>query len=199
MEIISRKDFEALLKHNQMPVSTIENMQAMDVYHINNWDHLIKFWDEDSKCNENPPLREFYFDLKEMLAFIVSYLYELNFKKAIIASLYGGRFIQRLYDGEHKHCVDEITKWLHTNKIRVNSSAGLLLTKNELMDNIGMISECGFMGMSELYVFIPEAGVAFKTHHHMNYFIFTNDLEKQKSIIKGLTDICRNVILYSQP
>lgn len=190
---ITRKKLEEMMNRLQFPLSKIEDMQIIDVYHIHNWDHIIQYWDEDSRRNENPPLREFYFDLQEMLIFLTNYLNNLSFKEALLASLYGGRFVGIPYTKDFIRCVDELTEWLHSNKMRINSSAGLLVTKQELINYIGMISECGFMGMSGLHIFIPEAGIAIYPHHHMNYLIYTHDLDEQKYIIKGIADSQKNI------
>ncbi|SMC48556.1 hypothetical protein SAMN02745168_1168 [Papillibacter cinnamivorans DSM 12816] len=184
------------MKQFQFPISKIEDMQAIDVYHTHNWDHIIKHWDEDSKRNENPALREFYFDLQDMLEFLSDYLSTLTYKEAIFASLYGGRFVGIPYTKEFIPCVDELTKWLHANNMRINSSAGLLVTKKELLDCIGMISECGFMGMTRLFILIPESGVAITAHHHMNYLIYTNDFNKQRLIIKKIIDMQNTIDVY---
>lgn len=193
---IFRKDIENMMSQFRFPISGIEDMQAIDVYHIHNWDHTIKHWDEDLKRNDNPPLREFYFDLKDMLNLLIDYLNIVPFEKAIVSSLNGGRFIGIPYTKDYEHCVNELTKWLHLNSMRINSSAGLLVSKQELMSCIDMISECGFMGMSELYIFIPEARIAIYTHHHMNYVIYTDALDKQKLIIEKIVDLHNNIAIY---
>jgi hypothetical protein len=193
---ISRKDIENMMSQFHFPISEIEDMQAIDVYHIHNWDHTIKHWDEDLERNDNPPLREFYFDLKDMLNLLIDYLNIVPFEKAIVSSLNGGRFIGIPYTKDYEHCVNEMTKWLHLNSMRINSSAGLLVSKQELMSCIDMISECGFMGMSELYIFIPEARIAIYTHHQMNYVIYTDALDKQKLIIEKIVDLHNNIAIY---
>lgn len=198
MKKICRKDLKEIMIKIKMPLSNIEDVKPIDIFHIHNWDHTIKHWDEDVKRDVNPPMREFYFDLNDMLIFIKNYLNKLSFKEAILASLYGGRFIGVPYDEYYKQCVEEVTKWLHAQKMRINSNDGLFLTREELLDCIDMISESGFMGMSGLCVFIPEAGVVIVLHHHMNYLIYTNETEKQKSIIKGLVELQPNVITYCE-
>lgn len=196
MKKITRRDFNKLMNQVQLSNSIIEEMKPIDVFHTHNWDHNIMHWDEDNLRNENPPLREFYFDLKEMLIFIRNYLNELIFKEAILASKYGGRFIGIPYDENYKHCVEEITKWLHMHNMRVNSSDGLLVNKVELINCIDIISESGFMGMSGLCVFIPDAGIIIDIHHHMNYLIYAKDKNFQKTIIRGITDLQDNIKMY---
>ncbi|MFV0341824.1 MAG: hypothetical protein ACK5JH_02880 [Anaerocolumna sp.] len=168
----------------------------MNIFHIHNWDHTIKHWDEEYLREENPPMREFYFDLKDMLIFIKDYVEYLSFKEGILVSLYGGRFIGVPYDDYYKQCVEEVTKWLHERNMRINSSGGLKLSKEELIDCIDIISESEFMGMSGLCIMIPESGVIIEVQHHMNYLIYTNDVEKQKNIIKELIESHSNVTMF---
>ena len=180
----------------QFPNSFIEYIQPMDVFHIHNWDHDIMYWDQKNQRNEHPLLKEFYFDLEEMLIFIRGYLNKLGFREAILASQNGGRFIGVPYDEGYKHCVEQITKWLRTHHMRVNSSGGLLVNKAELLNCIDIVSESGFLGMSGLCVFIPEAGIVILSHHHMNYLVYAKDKDYQKTLIKSLTAAQDSVQMY---
>lgn len=198
MKRIRRKDFIRLMDEYKLSLSNIEVMKPIDIYHVHNWDHTIMHWNEDHMRRENPPIREFYFDLKDMFVFIRNYLDNLSFQEAIVASLYGGRFVGIPYDEYYKQCVEELKNWLHAQGLRINSSDGLSLTKAELLDCIDMISESGFMGMSGLHVIIPESGIVIKVHHHMNYLIYTKDFEKQKIILRELTNLNQNVIMFTK-
>ncbi len=187
MKKIERKVLYQLLKEVQLTTPDLEDMHPLDVYHLHEWDHSVIFWEDDSLRNEHVPMREFYFDMKEMLVFFNGYLQRLSFSQAYIAPLYNGRFIGHPYDEHYAFIVKEITAWLHLHGMRINSAACLSVDRQELLEITAMLSEAGFLGMSRLHVFIPEAKVVIEPHHHMNYLIYTHQKEVQKSLLQEVT------------
>lgn len=181
---IERRELRRLLKAARLTTPELENMQTLDVYHAHGWDHDIIFFEDDSLRNEHVPMREFYFDMKDMLRFFKDFLQRLSFSQAYIAPLYNGRFIGRPYDERYAPVEKEITAWLHVHGMRINSAAGMAVDKKELLEIAAMLSEAGFLGMSRLHVFIPEAEVVIEPHHHMNYIFFAHQAEEQKTLIR---------------
>ena len=198
MKKISRAELNLLLKASHLAALELEVMHPLDVYHLHKWDHDIAFWEDDSLGNECVPMREFYFDMNEMLAFFLGYIRQLSFSQAYIAPPWGGRFIGRPYNERFAPVVSEVTAFLHARGMRINSAAALMANKQELIDSAAMLSEAGFLGMSWMHMFIPEAGIAIEPHHHMNYLIYTHEKEAQKALISEVTESLDLVRLFER-
>ena len=182
MKVVSRKDFEKVLKSINMSMESKEN--CIEVYHKNNWDRLTIHFNEPSK-DECISYINFFFDAKEIIDFIKTFIEKEEFEKCYIASLYNEKYKLKLFDDDvRKDIYDEFKRLLNSLGLKTNTSCAIEMNKKDLLSLCDIISIGAFSGVLEYIIVIHDLKIIINPHHHMNYLIYSDDKEKLLSQIK---------------
>ena len=175
MKVVNRKDYEKVLKSINLSMESNENY--IDVYHKNNWDRFTIHFNEESK-NECPSYIEFFFNAKELVDFLKTFIEREKFEKCYIASLYNEKYKLKLFDDDVcKDVYDEFKRLLNSLGLKTNTSCAIEMNKEELLSFCDIISIGAFSGVLEYIIVIPELEIIINPHHHMNYLIYSNNRE----------------------
>ena len=195
MEVIEREHYNNILKNSVLSSFELEDMIPLDIYHVNNWDRLIKNWDDD-KRNEEPFIADFFFDSKDMIEFIKLLLKEIDISVCYFAPVYSGYKLLKPIDNMTESIYCQMKQFLNSIGLRSNTTKAIKLNKDELFEIIELWSVVGFSGLAEYSILLPENKLLITAYHHMNYLIYTNEKIDIKPIIKRYsTD---SVILYEE-
>ena len=175
MKVVNRKDYEKMMKIMNLSMESNEN--CIDVYHKNNWDRLTIHFNEALK-DERVSYIKFFFNAKEIIDFMKSFIKNEKFEKCYIASLYNEKYKLKLFEDDVcKDIYDEFKRLLNSLGLKTNTSCAIEMNKEELLSFCDIISIGAFSGVLEYIIVIPELKIVINPHHHMNYLIYSDNRE----------------------
>ena len=165
---------------------TIEYTPLLGVHHQHEWDYGY-----ESGIGFSGPRRIFYADMYEMIRFLNCYFKISEVSELIVAPFYRyNQFDKRYYTIKNKmpgvDIFDEIRTFLKRNGIKKGERTGIKLSVDEGYDDLAMIIEGSFRGVSELCLFSIERQVLIVPNHHFDLAFFTNNIVDEKEKIRLL-------------
>ena len=192
MNAITRNDYEKVIK--SLNISMDSEEKCIDVYHKNNWDRFTMHFCEETE-NKCPSYIDFFFDAKEMVDFLKTFIEKGKFEKCYVASRYNGRYKLKFIDDDVcKDIYDEFKKLLNSLGLKINTCCAIEMDKTEILNWCDRISIGAFSGVSEYVIVIPELEIIINPHHHMNYLIYSNNTEEL--FTKIAVDISGEIACY---
>ena len=185
MFVINRKEYDELLLSSKI---CLENKNSIiDIYNKNNWDQFVKEWDTERR-NETPSYIDFFFDAKNMVDFLTSWIHNMDFKVSYIAPVYRCKYKLKIIDNDVcKDVYDEMKKLLNSLSLKVSTNKAIAMNKDELLLWLSRISIGGFTNVSDYVIFIPNKEIVIQPHHHMNYLIYCKNTNEVMSEVKKYT------------
>ena len=83
---------------------------------------------------------------------------------------------------------DEIKIWLKKNKIRSGELSGVLIDVKENINELAMLMEGAFRGVSCLNFLLPQSNVLIVPDHHFSLTFYTKQIEGEKKCIKSILE-----------
>ena len=183
----------------------IDATPSFAVFHSHAWDHGydgIKISpdggiNKDSVFSETR--RQFYADMNEMMRFLLKYFSSKNIEELIIAPCH--QYYQFTYDVDKREQNDiysEIYAFLRKNDVRKNQRSGIRITLEENIEQVEMIVEGAFRGVTELCLFAPTQRILLAPDHHFGITFFTQNKAAEKECILKLLEKFQTLSLYDE-
>lgn len=181
MKKFLRSDFEKIYK-----LKDYDRKPEFDIYHVDDWDHRIKdYSNSDERVYASNV--DFFFDSKDMTDFLKEFLRFIDFDKCYILSLYHtNNKIAKGNSSVENDIYEEYKIMLNSVGLSVNTFDTVQMTKDEIINWCKYFSVAGFMGISNFSLIIPKADITIIAHHHMNYLIYSDLLNKE--FVKRITN-----------
>lgn len=186
-EKILYNNLKKILRKSNIGINSdeIDKMPWCSVYHFHDWDHGY-----DAFYGYNGKRREFYKDLTDTLKFLNNYFLNNNISYIIVAPFF--KYYQFEYipknDDVNFDIYDEIKIWLKKNKIRSGELSGVLIDVKENINELAMLMEGAFRGVSCLNFLLPQSNVLIVPDHHFSLTFYTKQIEGEKKCIKSILE-----------
>ena len=192
MTVITEKQFKEISKKMNIKLT---KSNVIDIYHEDNWDHMVIHWDEETK-NECQSYIEFFFDAKDMVEFLTQFLKAMNFQYAYLGNIYNSKYkIKKPSDDISADLYSEFETIFHSQALKINTSKAIGFEKNEIIKWISRFSIGGFIDISDLYLLIPDENIIIKSYHHMNYLFYSNDIKHLKNMIMPVLENKQKILI----